>query len=42
MSGEEFKRGNHLSIFTSDRGEDIGALVLALLIAIGVVLFVGR
>jgi hypothetical protein len=39
---KEFGRGTSLSIFVSDRREDIGALVAALLIAIGIVLFVGK
>jgi hypothetical protein len=39
---KEFERGTSLSIFVSDRREDIGALVAALLIAIGIVLFVGK
>jgi hypothetical protein len=39
---KDFERGTSLSIFVSDRREDIGALVAALLIAIGIVLFVGK
>jgi hypothetical protein len=39
---KEFERGTSLSIFVSDRREDIGALVAALLIAISIVLFVGK
>ena len=43
MSEEkEFDRGTSLSIFTSDRREDIGALIAAFLIALGVVLIVGK
>lgn len=42
MSGQKFERGTNLSIFTSDRKEDFFALVLALSIALGVVLIVGR
>jgi hypothetical protein len=38
----KFERGTSLSIFVSDRREDIGALIFALIIAIGVVLVVGR
>ena len=38
----KFERGTSLSIFVSDRREDLGALVFALLIAIGVVLVVGK
>jgi len=39
---KEFDRGTSLSIFVSDRKEDIGALVAAFLIALGVVLFVAK
>ncbi|MFA4968743.1 MAG: hypothetical protein WC540_03870 [Sulfuritalea sp.] len=42
MSEQKFARGTSLSIFVSDRREDIGSLVFALLIAIGIVLFVGQ
>ncbi len=35
-----FVRGTSLSIFVSDRFEDCGALVAALLISIGVMFFV--
>jgi hypothetical protein len=42
MSEQKFKRGTSLSIFVSDRREDIGSLVFALLIAIGIVLTVGQ
>jgi hypothetical protein len=42
MSEQKFERGTSLSIFVSDRREDIGALIFALIIAIGVVLIVGR
>lgn len=42
MSDKKFERGTNLSIFMSDRKEDIGALVFALIIAIGVVLVIGR
>lgn len=40
-AGAKFHRGSALSIFKSDRREDMVALVLALLIALGVYLFVG-
>jgi len=40
-AGTKFHRGSALSIFKSDRGEDLVALFLALLIAMGVYLFVG-
>ena len=39
---KEFDRGTSLSIFVSDRREDIGALIAAFLIALGIVLFVGK
>ena len=42
MSEQKFERGTSLSIFVSDRREDIGSLIFALLIAIGIVVFVGR
>lgn len=42
MSEQKLERGTSLSIFVSDRREDIGALVFALLIAIGIVVFVGN
>jgi hypothetical protein len=38
----KFERGTSLSIFVSDRKEDIGSLVFALLIAIGIVVIVGK
>ena len=42
MSEQKFERGTSLSIFASDRREDMGALVFALLIALGIVLIVGK
>ena len=42
MSEQKFERGTSLSIFVSDRREDIGSLVFALLIAIGIALIVGK
>lgn len=42
MSEQPFERGTSLSIFVSDRREDIGALIFALLIAFGVLLIVGK
>jgi hypothetical protein len=42
MSEQKFERGTSLSIFVSDRREDIGALIFALIIAVGVVLIIGR
>jgi hypothetical protein len=42
MSEQNFERGTSLSIFVSDRKEDIGALVFAILVAIGIVLLVGN
>jgi hypothetical protein len=41
-SPQKFERGTSLSIFVSDRKEDIGSLVFALLIAIGIVMVVGK
>ncbi len=40
-AGAKFHRGSSLSIFKSDRYEDLIALVLALLIALGVYLTAG-
>jgi len=40
MEEKQFERGTSLSIFVSDRREDLGALVAALAIAIGIVLLV--
>ena len=40
-AGAKFHRGSALSVFKSDRREDLIALALALLIALGVYLFVG-
>ena len=40
-AGAKFHRGSSLSIFKSDRHEDLIALALALLIALGVYIFVG-
>jgi len=42
MSEQKFERGTNLSAFVSDRREDLGSLVFALLIAIGIVLIVGQ
>jgi len=42
MSENNFERGSSLSIFVSDRKEDIGALVFAIVIAIGIVMLVGN
>ena len=39
---EKFERGTQLSIFVSDRLEDVGALIVACLIAFGVLLYVGK
>lgn len=40
-AGAKFHRGSALSIFKSDRREDMIALILALAIALGVYLMVG-
>ena len=39
-AGAKFHRGSALSIFASDRREDLVALLLSLLIALGVYFFV--
>ena len=39
-AGAKFHRGSALSIFSSDRREDLMALVLALLIVVGVLIVV--
>ncbi len=38
MSEQKFERGTNLSIFVSDRREDIAALIFAFAIAFGVLL----
>lgn len=40
-AGAKFHRGSALSIFPSDRYEDLVALLMSLLIALGVYLFAG-
>jgi len=42
MSEQKFERGTSLSIFVSDRKEDLGSLIFALLIALGIVMIVGK
>ncbi|GAB0055766.1 hypothetical protein SIID45300_00062 [Candidatus Magnetaquicoccaceae bacterium FCR-1] len=42
MEHPSFDRGSALSIFKSDRLEDIAALVAALVIAVGVLLVIGH
>jgi hypothetical protein len=42
MEKKSFDRGTSLSIFVSDRFEDVGALLAALAIAFGVLLLVGK
>ena len=42
MQEKQFDRGTSLSIFVSDRLEDVGALVAAFLIALGVLFFIGK
>lgn len=42
MEEQKFDRGTSITIFKSDRFEDLGALIFALVIAIGVVLVVGK
>lgn len=40
MEAPKFERGNNLSIFVSDRREDLSALIFAFAIALGVMIFV--
>lgn len=42
MEEKQFERGTSLSIFVSDRREDIGALIAALAIALGVLFIIGK
>lgn len=42
MEQKPFERGSSLSIFVSDRFEDIAALIAALAIALGVLFIVGK
>jgi hypothetical protein len=42
MEEKKFERGTSLSIFVSDRREDIGALIFAFAIAMGVLFFIGK
>ncbi len=42
MEDKKFERGSSLSIFVSDRREDIGALIFALAIAFGVLFLIGK
>ena len=42
MEEKQFERGTSMSIFAADRREDLGALVAALLIALGVLFIVGK
>lgn len=42
MEKKEFERGTSLSIFVSDRREDLGALIAALAIALGVLFIIGK
>lgn len=42
MEEKQFERGTSLSIFAADRREDLGALIAALLIALGIVFFIGK
>lgn len=39
---KQFERGTNLSIFISDRHEDFGALVVAFIIALSVMLLIGK
>ncbi|HET9700781.1 MAG TPA: hypothetical protein VFP70_07675 [Burkholderiales bacterium] len=42
MEEKQFDRGTSLSIFVSDRLEDVGALVAAFAIALGVLFLIGK
>ena len=42
MEEKQFERGTSLSIFVSDRLEDVGALIAAFAIALGVLFFIGK
>jgi hypothetical protein len=42
MEDKQFDRGTSLSIFVSDRLEDVGALVAAFAIALGVLFLIGK
>lgn len=42
MEEQKFERGTQITIFRSDRMEDLSALVLAFSIAMGVLLIVGK
>lgn len=42
MDEQKFDRGTQITIFKSDRMEDLSALVLAFAIAIGVLLIIGK
>lgn len=42
MDEQKFDRGTQITIFRSDRMEDLSALVLAFAIAMGVLLIVGK
>ncbi len=42
MDEQKFDRGSQITIFRSDRMEDLSALLLAFAIAMGVLLIVGK
>lgn len=42
MDETKFGRGTQITIFKSDRWEDLSALVLAFTIAMGVLLIIGK
>jgi hypothetical protein len=42
MEAKKLGRGSNLSIFVSDRMEDIGALIFAQAIAFGVLILIGQ
>lgn len=42
MEEHKFERGTQITIFRSDRMEDVSALVLAFIIAMGILFVVGN
>ncbi len=42
MEEQKFERGTQITIFRSDRMEDVSALILAFVIAMGILFMVGN
>ena len=42
MAEKKYDRGSLLSIFKSDRAEDVVALIFALLVVLGVIIFIPK